>query len=168
MVERLTRGELRSWYRLIRGIRALLQALDRQLRDQAGISHDDYEILGRLHRAQDRTMRMSTLAREVGFSPSRLSHAVARMEDSGWVARAVGATDRRVVEVHLTAAGVDMVEEVSVGHLGLVKRLVFDTLGLDEARRVSESMDRIHRIAESGNRPAGLGSGSWGEDSYDQ
>lgn len=153
VAERLTRTELRSWLRLIRGIRGLINALDRQLRDEAGITHDDYEILSQLHREPGRTMRMSALARKVGFSPSRLSHAISRMEESGWVARTVNPADRRVVEARLTPAGAETVEDVSAGHLALVKRLVFDSLGIEEARRISEAMDRIRQAAEG--QPSG-------------
>ena len=51
------------------------------------MSHDDYQILSRLHRDPARALRMSELAADVGFSPSRLSHAVRRMEEEGWIER---------------------------------------------------------------------------------
>lgn len=145
--EKLTRSELRAWFRLVGGMRSLLNALDRQLRDEAGMTHDDYEILSHLHRSIGRTERMSDLAREVGFSPSRLSHAVSRMEEEGWVSRSQGSVDGRVIEAHLTEAGVTHLEQVSKGHLATVRRLVFETLGHDRAGVVSEGMDEIGKAA---------------------
>ena len=59
----LTRTELRSWLEVIEGTRALLNALDRQLRTEAGMSHDDYEILSRLYREPGHVMRMTDLAK---------------------------------------------------------------------------------------------------------
>lgn len=146
----LTRSELRSWVKLVGGIKALLDALDRQLRDEAGMSHDDYIILSRLHREPGRRMRMSDLAREVSFSPSRLSHAVTRLEAQGSVQRRRGGSDRRVIEAALTDVGVTRVREVSPGHLAQVKKLVFETLGPDRARDTADAMDRIRRITSTG------------------
>ncbi len=115
------------------------------------MTHDDYEILSRLHRAQGRTLRMSDLARDVGFSPSRLSHAVARMEDSGWVLRAPCQTDRRGTEATLTDVGVKVVDEVTPAHLALVRRLVFESVGPKRAGDAAEVMGEIGRAA--GDQP---------------
>lgn len=147
MPTKLSRSELRAWLRLVSGMRSLLNALDRQLRDEAGMTHDDYEILTRLHRAPERTMRMSDLARDVGFSPSRLSHAMTRMEDSGWVGRTPSLTDRRGTDATLTVEGARVVEDVSPDHLSLVRKLVFDSLGLERAREAAEALDQIGRAA---------------------
>ena len=143
----LSRSELRSWLRLVGGMRSLLNALDRQLRDEAGMTHDDYEILSRIYRVPDRTLRMSDLAREVGFSPSRLSHAIARMEEPGWVVRARCASDRRGTEVTLTELGVEIVEGATPAHLALVKRLVFESVGNDRAGMTAEALDQMGRSA---------------------
>jgi DNA-binding MarR family transcriptional regulator len=125
----------------------LLNALDRQLRDEAGMTHDDYEILSRLHRAPDRTQRMSGLAGDVGFSPSRLSHAVNRMEEAGWISRRPCPTDRRGTEATLTELGVKVVEDASPAHLDLVRKLIFDVVGAERAGELAEAMDDIGRTA---------------------
>jgi DNA-binding MarR family transcriptional regulator len=147
MATSLTRSELRSWFRIVGGMRSLLNTLDRQLRDEAGMTHDDYEILSRLYRAPERTLRMSDLARDVGFSPSRLSHAVARMEASGWIIRTQCASDRRGTEANLTDVGAKVVDEVTPAHLALVRRLVFDSIGAERAGDAAAAMDEIVRAA---------------------
>ena len=143
----LSRTELRAWFRLAGGMRSLLNALDRQLRDEAGMTHDDYEILSRLHRAPDRTLRMTSLARDVGFSPSRLSHAVNRMEAAGWISRRPSLVDRRGTEATLTELGAKVVEEASLAHLDLVRKLIFDVVGGERAGATAEAMDEIGRAA---------------------
>ncbi|HEX6147202.1 MAG TPA: MarR family transcriptional regulator [Acidimicrobiia bacterium] len=143
----LSRTELRAWFRLAGGMRSLLNALDRQLRDEAGMTHDDYEILSRLHRAPERSLRMTSLARDVGFSPSRLSHAVNRMEMAGWISRQPCPTDRRGTEATLTELGVKVVEDASSAHLDLVRKLVFDVVGGERAGATAEAMDEIGRAA---------------------
>ena len=143
----LSRTELRAWLRLAGGMKSLLNALDRQLRDESGMTHDDYVILSRLHRTPDRTLRMSELAREVGFSPSRLSHAVSRMEEAGWVARSRSEVDRRGTEATLTDHGTNVVEAATPAHLALVKKLVFDALGDERAVAMAEAMDDVGRAS---------------------
>lgn len=147
MAKSLSRTELRAWFRLAGGMRSLHNALDRQLRDEAGMTHDDYEILSRLHRAPDHTLRMSGLAHDVGFSPSRLSHAVNRMEEAGWISRRPCLTDRRGTEASLTGLGAKVVEEASPAHLSLVRSLVFDVVGSKRASEIAESMDQVGRAA---------------------
>ncbi|MGH8949151.1 MAG: MarR family winged helix-turn-helix transcriptional regulator [Acidimicrobiia bacterium] len=143
MANPLSRTELRAWFRLAGGMKALLNALDRQLRDEAGMTHDDYEILSRLHRAPNRTLRMSELAREVGFSPSRLSHTIGRMEEASWVGRSRSEADRRGTEATLTDHGARVVEAATPAHLALVKRLVFEALGDERAVALAEAMDDV-------------------------
>jgi DNA-binding MarR family transcriptional regulator len=150
MATTLSRTELRAWIRLVGGIRALLNALDRQLRDQAGMSHDDYQILSQLHRAPDRTLRMSALARELGFSASRLSHAVNRMEMAGWIDRRRSGVDRRGTDASLTDLGTNVVERASEAHLDLVHRIVFEALGPERATATAEALDDIARAAREG------------------
>ncbi len=147
MTTPLGRAELRSWIRMIWGIKALLNALDRQLRDHAGMSHDDYQILSRLHRAPARTLRMTELAREIGFSPSRLSHAMSRMEEAGWIDRRPSTVDRRGTDASLTDQGLRVVEDASAGHLELVRRAVFQTLGSERAAATAEALDEVGRSA---------------------
>ena len=125
----------------------MFNALDRQLRDESGMSHDDYQILSRLHRAPGRALRMSELAADVGFSPSRLSHAVRRMEEEGWIERTPSEIDRRGTEARLTDVGARVVEDASPGHLALVRRLTFDVVGSGRMTALAEAMDEIGRNA---------------------
>lgn len=148
MANGLSRSELRIWVTLIGGMKSFLGALDRQLRDDFGISHDDYRILAWLSRAGGNGARMSELARTMGFSPSRLSHAISRFESEGWVRRTTTRRDRRVVEVGLTERGARWVEDVSGGHLATVKTLLFDTLGIEGARHLADLMRDVGQAAQ--------------------
>lgn len=143
----LSRSQLRSWVRLVRGMKALFDALDRQLREDAGMSHDDYILLARLSRAEGRAMRMSDLAVELSRSPSRVSHTIARLEERGWVVRARGPEDRRVVVARLSDTGMAKVADASPGHLALVERLVFETLGDAAVAETAEVLEQIGRAA---------------------
>jgi len=141
----LTRSELRTWYQLIGGALSLLGALDRELREDAGISHDEYLVLARLYRAPGRTLGMTELAGDVVFSPSRLSNTVSRFETRGLVTRRAGTQDKRCVEASLTAKGIRHTEEITQRHLRLVKELVFDAIGPEQARQAADVLDRIRK-----------------------
>ena len=82
----LSAAEQRTWRSWLAADRLLLDRLDRQLQDDAGMSHADYEILVHLSEADGDRMRMSELAERALFSRSRLSHAVSRLERLDWVA----------------------------------------------------------------------------------
>ncbi len=111
------------------------------------MSHDDYILLARLSRAEGRAMRMSDLAVELSRSPSRVSHTIARLEERGWVVRARGAEDRRVVVARLSDTGMAKVADASPGHLALVERLVFETLGDAAVAETAEVLEQIGRAA---------------------
>src|SRR6266542_676292 len=101
----LDSDEQHTWQAWLSAVRLLDEALDRQLQRDAGMPHAYYGILATLSAAPDRTMRMSDLASGSNASQSRLSHAVNRLEEAGWVRRERCASDKRVVYAVLTDAG---------------------------------------------------------------
>ena len=141
----LSDGELTAWLDLVRVLMLLPAALDRQLREDAGIPHAYYQILAMLSDQPDRAMRMTDLARLVGTTPSRLSHAVASLEQRGWVERQACPTDKRGQIARLTAVGAATVEAAAPGHVDEVRRLVFDRLTpgeVDQLRTIATKLLR--------------------------
>jgi len=134
----LNEAEMAAWLPLVRLVTLLPQALDRQLRDEAGISHVYYQILAMLSGAPDRSLRMSELARLTAISVSRLSHAVASLEERGWVTRSTCTQDRRGQFAQLTDAGLRVLEETAPGHVAEVRRLVFDRLSPEQVAQLRD------------------------------
>jgi DNA-binding MarR family transcriptional regulator len=135
--------EQRAWRGLIAGTRAVFEAVDEQLQREAGMPHTYYEILVRLSEAPDRSLRMSELARATGSSRSRLSHAVARLEDAGWVIRRHCPSDARGQLAELTDAGDAALAAAAPGHVMRVRSAVFDRLTpaqVRQLRRISEAL----------------------------
>lgn len=135
---RWSRRELRAWLRFIAGSRALFAALDRQLRRDAGISHDEYEVLVALGAAPAGRLRMSALAGETSLSPSRLTHTVTRFEEAGWVARVADPEDRRGTLAVLTEEGRRFLVEATAGHVPAVRAMVFDPLSPSQLEQLQE------------------------------
>jgi DNA-binding MarR family transcriptional regulator len=139
----LSPGERGAWQVLAEVMVRALAALDSQLQRDSGLSHFEYGILAGLSEAPDRTLQMSLLAGTANGSLSRLSHAVKRLEDRGWVRRAPSPGDGRLTEAILTDAGWEKVVASAPGHVTQVRRLVFDVLTaeqLEQLRGIGLSM----------------------------
>jgi DNA-binding MarR family transcriptional regulator len=80
---------------------ALEQALQREHR----LSLTEYEVLRRLSDSPEGHRRIQELADEIHLSQSALSRLVQRLEDEGYVSRAVCDHDRRGVFACVTDAG---------------------------------------------------------------
>ncbi|MDP9434679.1 MAG: MarR family transcriptional regulator [Actinomycetota bacterium] len=133
----LDEQEMAAWLPLVRLLGLLPQALDRQLREDAGISHVYYQILAMLSDAPAQQMRMSELARLSATSLSRLSHAVASLEERGWVERSPSPEDRRGQLARLTDSGRQVLVDVAPGHVAEVRRLVFDRLTREQVAQLT-------------------------------
>ena len=145
----LSSEEQQAWRAFLVATQELFDQLDRQLTRDSGLSQADYEVLVRLSEAADGRLRMSELAQHTLFSRSRLSHAVARLEREGLVAREACATDRRGMFAVLTPEGWRRLEGAAPGHVTQVRELVFDRLSPDQVAQ----LERISR-AISGTREA--------------
>jgi DNA-binding MarR family transcriptional regulator len=79
-----------------------------------------------------RRLRMSAVAEHLGIEKSSMSGLVERSERRGLVERAPGATDGRVVEVGLTAAGDELAAALNARVAGLLEPAL---AGLDAGER---------------------------------
>jgi DNA-binding MarR family transcriptional regulator len=136
-------GEQRVWRSFLEASRLLFDALDRQLQAEAGMPHAYYEILVRLSEAAERTMRMSDLADSLSSSRSRLSHAVARLEERGWVRRQADPADRRGQWAILTDEGFAALAAAAPGHVGAVRRQLFDPLTQADVAALGRISDAV-------------------------
>jgi DNA-binding MarR family transcriptional regulator len=135
--------EQRAWRAFLAANKLLMDKLDRQLQDEAGIPHTYYEILVRLSEVPGQALRMSQLAVSSMSSRSRLSHAVSRLEEAGWVRRKECATDRRGAVCELTDAGLQALKAAAPGHVDAVRAHLFDQLTREQVaqlRSISEAI----------------------------
>jgi DNA-binding MarR family transcriptional regulator len=150
----LTEAEQRAWRAFIEADRLLFERLEHELQHDAGMSHPDYEILVHLSEAPRRELRMSELADQVLFSRSRLSHAVARLERLGWVARRSCPTDKRGTVVRLRSAGAAALEGATRGHVEAVRQYFFEALTPDEVDQLSAITGAIRDRLKATDHPA--------------
>ena len=147
----LTAEEQRAWRSFMAGCRALFTAVDAQLQRDAGMPLAYYEILVRLSEAPGRALRMSQLAEAASASKSRASHAVARLEERGWVRRVDCPTDRRGQVAELTDEGYAVLAASAPGHVEQVRTSLFDGLTPDQVAQLRAIGDVM--AAACGGRP---------------
>ncbi|GAA3968476.1 MarR family transcriptional regulator [Actinomadura viridis] len=136
----LDEDEQQTWRAFLWTSRLLNEALDRQLQRDSGMPHTYYMILAMLSEAPGRAMTMTELAAIVRSSPSRLSHAVARLEESGWVRRSKPPNDRRTTIAELTDEGFAVLEKAAPGHVEEVRARLFDPLGREQVLQLREML----------------------------
>ena len=103
----LDEKEARAWQAFVEASALLNRRLDQQLKEEAGLSHLQYEILVRLAAAPGQAMRMSDLADAVLNSKSGLTYQVGQLEKAGLVYRQACRFDERGVFAALTDPGWD-------------------------------------------------------------
>jgi DNA-binding MarR family transcriptional regulator len=124
----LDHAEQEAWRAWMYSSQLLQAQLDRELTRETGISMTYYEILVQLSEAPERRMRMSQLADECLSSRSRLSHAVARLEERGWIQRQTCPEDGRGQLAVLTDEGFAALEAAAPVHVASVRAHLFDQL----------------------------------------
>jgi DNA-binding MarR family transcriptional regulator len=139
----LSDSEQQSWRAYLESTKILFDLLDRQLQRDSNMPHAYWEILVRLGEVDGRSMRMSELADATRSSRSRLSHAVARLEERGWVERHNCETDRRGQLAVLTDAGYAVLAEAAPGHVATVRKLLVDELGDDDFAELGRISERV-------------------------
>jgi DNA-binding MarR family transcriptional regulator len=137
--------ERHTWVAFIYATRLLFEQFERDLQRDADMPFTYYEILVILSEAggPERRMRMSELADTLQISRSRLSHAVSRLEELGWVQREGCPTDRRAANAVLTDAGFAALAAAAPQHVESVREHLFDQLTPDQLaqlRAISEAL----------------------------
>src|SRR5438132_11071793 len=139
----LSDAEQRTWRAFLEATRRLDEQLDRELQHKAGMPLAYYTILAMLSEAPDRTLRMRALAQRTWSSRSRLSHAVDRLEEKGWVKRSTCPSDKRGAFAQLTDAGFAVLEAAAPGHVQGVRRHVFDQLSPEQVEALGTISQRF-------------------------
>src|SRR3954471_22202081 len=137
--------EQKAWRAWLYSSMLLQDQLDRELTHETGISHAYYEILVQLSEAPGRALRMSQLADRSLSSRSRLSHAVSRLEERGWVRRQVCESDGRGQLAVLTDDGFEALEAAAPVHVTGVRTHLFDQLSpqqVENMRDIGETLLR--------------------------
>ena len=139
----LNAAEQKAWWALLEVGSGLFARLTADLKDVAGLTLDDYEVLHLLSQADDRRMRVGDLADAMLTSRTRLSQRVDRLTDRGWVQREPCPEDRRAIWVVLADDGYDLLVSIAPHHLDHVRTHVFDHLTATDVDNIGRSLTKI-------------------------
>lgn len=145
----LDEDEQAAWRTLAGLFTVLPAALDAQLQRDSALTHFEYGVLSALSEAPDRTLRMGCLAGLANGSLSRLSHVAGRLERKGRLTRRPDPDDGRYTLATLTEAGWQVVVEAAPGHVGAVRRVVFDGLTKAQVRQLTDIGEQVLRSVEA-------------------
>lgn len=145
--------EREAWIGLMTVLFRLPSALDRQLRNAAGMRHFDYQVMVILSDVPGRTLSMSQLAEWTEGSLPRLSQVAARLEKAGWLERKPDPDDGRSTLATLTDEGFAALAAAAPGHVDEVRRLVFDHLTRAQVSQLARITDRILESPGTGVDP---------------
>lgn len=140
-------AQLEEWKAVMALLTTLPAALDAQLKRDAGMNLYEYNVLVALAGREHGELPMSDLARMTQSSPSRLSHAVGRLEQAGWVTRGSCVTVGKRTSARLTPAGEEQLRRAAPGHVREVRRLVVDALGPDRMSALGDAALTVVRRA---------------------
>lgn len=135
--------EMRAWEAFLAAYQLAVRRVEQQLKDEAGLSHLQFEVLVRLSAQEGGELRMNDLADRVLASKSGLTYQIGQLEKAGLVRRRVCDSDERGVYAGLTEAGRAKLAEIAPGHLEAVREYVIDVLDSEQLSPLADALERI-------------------------
>ena len=139
----LSPEERETWLAYLLATRLLWGQFERDMQRGAGMPLTYYEILSVLSEHPEHALRMADISNLLQVSPSRLSHAVSRLEEAGWIRRELCPSDRRGWIAVLTEAGMATVQSPAPIHVESVRSHLFDQLTpsqIEQLGQISRSL----------------------------
>ncbi len=133
-------AEMKAWLAFLEVSHLLERAIEQQLRQDAGLSHAQYEILSRLEAADGGRLRMNELADVIVVSRSGLTYQITQLEKAGLVRREKYPSDERGILAILTSAGRDALDRAAPGHLRVVRENLIDALTPAQREALAECL----------------------------
>lgn len=143
MTRWLSKEQQAHWRSWLTATTVLREQLSRELHESHGLTITDYEILVRLSESDQKSIRMSDLAKLTLLSRSRLSHQIDRMETAGLVSREVCPDDRRGQLAVLTSAGMKALVAAAPDHVEGVRKHFVDVLTDAEYKALGSAAKKI-------------------------
>ena len=142
-----TKIQLEALRSVLRARTTLTERLEAALRSDDLPPLAWYDVLCALHEAGEQGMRPRDLAFEVALTPSGITRLLDRMVDAELVERKPCPSDRRGYGVILTPAGRKTHRRMEPVYLREVEAAFASLVSSDEARELSEVLDRVSTSA---------------------
>jgi len=132
-----------AWHRLLQVSSRVLREMDARLDLRHRMGVNEFDVLITLDNAQDKSLRMTDLARATMLSSGGLTRLVGRLEDRGLVLRVPDPDDGRAFQATLTDAGRASLAEARVTHDGVIDELLGSHLTEREVEALSALLGHV-------------------------
>jgi DNA-binding MarR family transcriptional regulator len=132
-----------AWEGFLELSRRLRRDAEGVLEPHAEFGVGGFGILGRLARAERRTLRQTDLGDAMGLSVSRISRLVDTLESRGYVARRPCPGDARAINVELTDTGLAVAGRAQDSVFEFVQSRFFEGLSGEEIRTLATVFTRL-------------------------
>lgn len=133
---------LRAWRLFLQAHAALIDVLERELKEDRGLPLTWFEVLLFVSRSPG-GLRMTELADSVLLSKSGITRLVDRMEEAGLIERGVCPSDRRGTIVRMTRRGSEEFEAAMPVSLRGVHEHFLRHLSPDETRTIEAALAKV-------------------------
>lgn len=124
--------EQKAWRAFVTAAVLITRSLDKELRDEHGLSLDDYAILAMVSESPAQRLRLGELAQVLRVPKAHVTYRVQRLRDLGLVDRVGCADDARGAYCELTPAGRKAIEAAAPTHVSGVRAHLLDHLSADQ------------------------------------
>jgi DNA-binding MarR family transcriptional regulator len=135
------------WRALLRAQKAVLDLLAREMEAATGLPLGWYEVLLHLQESPSGRLRMHELADSLLLSRSAVTRFVDRMESADLVERVQCPSDRRGLELVMTASGRQLFRKAGRVHLRGIQEHFAEHLTSEESAVLERAMTRVLEAA---------------------
>ena len=137
-----TPEQLRCWRLFVESSLALVDVLDTELQEAAGIPQRWYDVLVHLEESPD-GIAMTELADQILYSKSGFTRLIDRMEEAGLVSRVRPPNDRRSILVAITDKGAETMEDARRHHRDGIERHFSRHLTDTDTKALTRALEKI-------------------------
>jgi len=148
--------EFRVFRAFTRSTRRLGALFDEELQSDVGMPRTYFEILWLLHQAPNQALRMSDLAESTFSKASRISHAVARLEEAGQVRRELCTSDRRGWFTVLTDQGLAALKVAAPRYARSIREHLLEPLSHTQRNALAQIGETVIRQLDISSGPASV------------
>jgi len=139
----LDEQENRIWRSFLHASGLITAQLSDSLKEQTGLTMDDYEVLVHLSEADPHRVRMTELSHRLLHSQSRLTQRIDRLAKRGLVCRENCDDDGRGTFAVLTDEGMKLIVEAAPDHVRDVRAALIDLIEPSERAVVADVLERL-------------------------
>jgi len=143
----LDEQENRIWRSFLHASGLISAQLSDSLKEETGLTMDDYEVLVHLSEADPHRLRMTELSHRLLHSQSRLTQRIDRLTKRGLVCREKCPEDGRGTFAVLTDDGMELIVEAAPQHVRDVRVALIDLIEPSERALVADVLERLAKAA---------------------